>query len=95
MTLSSHEIDKIARLASLQIQPKETAALQHDLSAILALVKQMQTVDTKDVEPMAHPLTMSQRLRPDEVTETNQRDRYQSIAPQVEDHLYLVPKVIG
>lgn len=95
MSLSSDEIDKIARLARLQIQPEESTALQGDLSAILALVGQMQAVDTTDIEPMAHPLAMSQRLRPDQVSEVNQRELYQSVAPQVEEGLYLVPKVIG
>ena len=95
MSLSSDEIDKIARLARLQIQPEESTALQGDLSAILALVGQMQAVDTTDIEPMAHPLAMSQRLRPDQVSEVNQRELYQSVASQVEEGLYLVPKVIG
>ena len=95
MSLSSDEVDNIARLARLQIQPEASAALQNELSAILDLVGKMQTVDTTHVEPMAHPLAMSQRLRPDAVTETDQRKLYQSIAPQVEDNLYLVPKVIG
>ena len=95
MSLSSDEIDKIARLARLQIQPEESTALQGDLSAILALVGQMQAVDTTDIEPMAHPLAMSQRLRPDQVSEVNQRELYQAVAPQVEEGLYLVPKVIG
>ena len=95
MSLSSDEIDKIARLARLHVSPEETLALQDDLSAILGLVGQMQAVDTTGVQPMAHPLAMSQRLRPDHVTEVNKREVYQSIAPQVEAGLYLVPKVIG
>ena len=61
---------------------------------LATLVEQMQAVDTDDVLPMAHPLEMSQRLRVDEVTETNQRELYQSNAPQAEAGLFLVPKVI-
>ena len=95
MSLSFHEVDKIARLARLYIQPEENVVMQEELSAILDLVSQMQMVDTTGVQPMAHPLAMSQRLRSDQVTEVNQREVFQSVAPQVEEGLYLVPKVIG
>ncbi len=64
------------------------------MNSILGLVDQMQAVDTSGIEPLAHPLEASQRLRPDQVTESNQRDRYQAIAPATENGLYLVPKVI-
>jgi len=60
----------------------------------LDFVAQMSAVDTAGVSPMAHPMDAAQRLRPDTVTETDQRERFQSIAPQVEAGLYLVPKVI-
>lgn len=64
------------------------------MNSILGLVDQMQAVDTTGVEPLAHPLETTQRLRPDQVTESNQRDRYQAVAPSTENGLYLVPKVI-
>lgn len=94
MSLSSDDIHKIAHLARLAIDEAEIAPLQRDLSNILDLVEQMQAVDTSQVEPMAHPLEMPQRLRPDEVTETNQRERYLRNAPAAENGLFLVPKVI-
>ncbi|MEG2796248.1 MAG: Asp-tRNA(Asn)/Glu-tRNA(Gln) amidotransferase subunit GatC, partial [Pseudomonas sp.] len=64
------------------------------LNSILGLVDEMQAVNTDGIEPLAHPLEASQRLRADVVTETNHREAYQSIAPAVENGLYLVPKVI-
>ena len=94
MSLARADVDKIAHLARLAIEDQEAEAYAKDLSNILNLVEQMNAVDTKGVEPMAHPLHMAQRLRPDEVTESDQRDKYQDIAPSVEDGLYLVPKVI-
>jgi aspartyl-tRNA(Asn)/glutamyl-tRNA(Gln) amidotransferase subunit C len=65
-----------------------------ELSNILQMVEQMNSVDTRTVVPMAHPMEAGQRLRADEITETDQRELFQSIAPQVEAGLYLVPKVI-
>jgi aspartyl-tRNA(Asn)/glutamyl-tRNA(Gln) amidotransferase subunit C len=61
---------------------------------ILQMIDKMQSVDTTDVEPMANPLDAHQRLRADDITEVNQRDKFQSVAPNVEAGLYLVPKVI-
>jgi len=94
MSLSSDDVAKIAHLARLAVDPADTESLSRDLSNILDLVEQMQAVDTEGVQPMAHPLEMRQRLRRDEVTETNQRELYQSNAPQAENGLFLVPKVI-
>ena len=94
MSLQKSEVEKIAHLARLSISENDIPAYIDNLSNILKLVEQMNTVDTSDIEPMAHPLAESQRLRVDEVTETNQRDHFQSIAPKTEDGLYLVPKVI-
>ncbi len=94
MSLSSAEVTRIAQLARLHLQPEEVTGLQHDLSDMLDLVGQMQAVDTQGVQPMAHPLAMTQRLRPDQVTVQNQRADYQAVAPQVEDGLYLVPRVV-
>jgi len=94
MSLTSDDVAKIAHLARLAVEPTEAEDLSGDLSNILDLVAQMESVDTDAVEPMAHPLEMSQRLRLDEVTETDQRELYQSNAPEAEKGLFLVPKVI-
>jgi len=94
MSLTSDDVAKIAHLARLAVEPVEAEALSGDLSNILDLVAQMESVDTDAVEPMAHPLEMSQRLRLDEVTETDKRELYQSNAPEAEKGLFLVPKVI-
>ncbi len=94
MSLEKADVEKIAHLARLAIDEKDVPEYAKNLSSILDLVEQMNSVDTDDVSPMAHPLDATQRLRTDEVTETNQRDHFQQIAPNVEDGLYLVPKVI-
>jgi aspartyl-tRNA(Asn)/glutamyl-tRNA(Gln) amidotransferase subunit C len=92
--LSLAEIRRLADLARLELSDIELAAMQHELSAILALVDQMAAVDTEGIEPMSHPQAAMQRLRDDAVTEVDQRAGFQAIAPQVEDGLYLVPRVI-
>lgn len=94
MSLSADDVAKIAHLARLAVSPDETAALGKELSNILDLVAQMDAVDTDSVQPMAHPLEMAQRLRPDQVSEENRREAYQANAPAVENGLFLVPKVI-
>jgi aspartyl-tRNA(Asn)/glutamyl-tRNA(Gln) amidotransferase subunit C len=94
MSLSSSDILRIAQLARLEVTPAEVAAVQQDLNGILALVEQLQAVDTSGIEPMAHAQDVMLRLREDGVTETDQHRLFQSIAPQVEADLYLVPKVI-
>lgn len=94
MSLTPEDAQKIAHLARLAITDDEAVSVAENLSSILHLVEQMDHVDTSDVMPMSHPLHMTQRLRPDEVSEENQRDRFQSIAPAVENGLYLVPRVI-
>ena len=94
MTLERSDIEKIAHLARLNIRDEDVAAYTRNLSDILNLVEQLSEADTANVEPMAHPLDMMQRLREDAVTEENQREHFQKIAPQVEAGLYLVPKVI-
>jgi len=92
--LSLDEIRRIARLARLELGAAEAEALGRDMNGILALVEQMGAVDTQGVEPMAHPQEMAQRMREDRVTEADEREPFQSVAPQVEDGLYLVPRVI-
>ena len=94
MALGPSDIEKIAHLARLAIDPADVDAYARDLSEILAFVDQLEAVDTRDVTPMAHPLDMPQRMREDVVTETDQREHFQAIAPAVEDGLYLVPRVI-
>lgn len=94
MGLQGSDVEKIAHLARLAVAPEETARYADELSRILDLVAQMDLVDTEGVEPMAHPLHMAQRLRPDVPSEPDQRDRFQGIAPLTEAGLYLVPKVI-
>ena len=94
MSLDKTQIQKIAWLARLAIDENDIAGYGRELSNILGLVEQMNSIDTTDVDPMAHPLEIKARLRTDEVTENNQRETFQAHAPAVEDGLYLVPKVI-
>jgi aspartyl-tRNA(Asn)/glutamyl-tRNA(Gln) amidotransferase subunit C len=94
MALDTKDVAKIAHLARLNVAESELGHYAVELSNILTLVEQMDAVDTTGVTPMAHPLHMSQRLRPDAVTETDQREVFQTNAPATENGLYLVPKVI-
>ena len=94
MAITETEVRKVAHLARLAMPDEYVDAYTKNLSSILDLVAQMEAVNTDGVAPMAHPLDMVQRLRADVVTETNQRDYYQRIAPETEDGLYLVPKVL-
>ena len=94
MILTAEDVKRIAHLARLGIEQHDVGAYAEDLSGILELMKQMGEADTASVEPMAHPMDQIQRLRADAVTEPDNRDNFQAIAPAVEDGLYLVPKVI-
>jgi len=94
MSLTLDEMKKIAYLARLNLSESDFALYTPQLSNILNFIEQMNETDTAHIEPLAHPLDVSQRLRPDAITETNLRDKYQRIAPQTEAGLYLVPKVI-
>lgn len=105
MSLSDDQVRRIARLARIAIRPEESKDAIDRLNRVLGLIDQMQAVDTAGIEPMAHPLDaqlpQGQRLRPDQPTEGDLRELYQSVAPAgkdgrpaVEDGLYLVPKVI-
>jgi aspartyl-tRNA(Asn)/glutamyl-tRNA(Gln) amidotransferase subunit C len=76
------------------IEEADIPLYTHNLSDILDFIAQMNTVDTKTIAPLAHPLDLTQRLRADTITEVNQRELFQSIAPQTEAGLYLVPQVI-
>lgn len=94
MALDKTEVEKIAHLARLHISESETEEVTTRITDILALIDQMQSVDTEAVEPLAHPLEVVQRLRVDEITEQDQRDSLQQLAPASEDGLYLVPRVL-
>ena len=92
--LSRDEVLRIARLARIEVGERDVEALRAELNGILGLIDQMRAVDTAGIEPMSHPQAETQRLREDRVSEPDQRDRFQAVAPSVEDGLYLVPKVI-
>ncbi len=94
MSLSLADVEKVARLARLAMNDQELQAAQAQLNNIFGLIAEMQAVDTKGVEPMSHSQDLAQRLRADVVTEANQREAFQAVAPQVEQGLYLVPQVI-
>jgi len=109
MSLSEHEISRIANLARLELQPEEQVQMRHKINEFFGIVEQISAVDTSGVVPMAHPLdampasalrehlqlsAIELRLRPDVPSEPNQREANQQSAPAVERGLFLVPKVI-
>ncbi len=94
MSLSLEDVYKVARLARLAMTEQEARAAHARLTDIFGLIAEMQAVDTSGIEPMSHAQDVTQRLRQDVITEGNQRELFQSIAPQVEAGLYLVPQVI-
>lgn len=94
MALNIEDIQRIAYLARIEINEQEAAITLTKLSGILGLIEQMQAVNTEGIAPMSHSQDLSQRLREDVVTQTNQREAFQAIAPLTESGLYLVPKVI-
>ena len=98
MSLTPDQLQRIALLARIAISPEEARGVTGRLNQVLELIDQLQAVDTRGIEPMAHPLdaqfAVQQRLRPDAVGETDRRADFQAVAPAVEQGLYLVPKVI-
>lgn len=94
MSLVAEDIRRVAKLARLGLTETETDQTLEKLNAILALIDAMQSVNTDGIEPMAHPLELTQTLRADQVTETDQRALYQTVAPAAADGLYLVPRVV-
>ena len=98
MSLSPDQLQRIALLARIAVSPGEAQGVADRLNRVLGLIDQLQAVDTRGIEPMSHALDsqlkVEQRLRPDAVSETDQRDAYQAVAPAVDGGLYLVPKVI-
>ena len=94
MSINKDEIKYLSLLSRMDIDKNEIKDVEEKLSKIIDFVDQLQTISTDDIEPMAHPLNQSQRLRMDEVTETNDRENIQKNAQQIEKGMYLVPKVI-
>jgi len=94
MSLSIEAVERIAKLARLELGAGEAQATQEKLNGIFGLIERMQAVDTTGVEPLYHPQDVAQRLREDRVSESDRREAFQSVAPQAEAGLYLVPKVI-
>jgi aspartyl-tRNA(Asn)/glutamyl-tRNA(Gln) amidotransferase subunit C len=94
MSLTSADVEKVARLARLAMTEQELETARSQLNNIFGLIAEMQAVDTQGIAPMSHSQDLAQRLREDKVSEPNQREAFQAIAPQVENGLYLVPQVI-
>ena len=94
MSLTEADVKRMAHLARIEIAQAEVAPMLSQLSNIMGLVEQMQAVDTSGVAPMAHAQDLSLRLREDIVTETDQHEAFQAVAPEVEAGLYLVPQVM-
>ena len=94
MSLTLDDVKRIAMLARIEVTDSESEQILEQLGGIFKLIEQMQSVDTAGIEPMAHAQDLVARLRPDTVTETDEHELFQSIAPEVEADLYLVPKVI-
>ena len=94
MSLTPEQVKRIAHLARIEISESEALTTQGHLNGIFELIEQMQAVDTRGVEPMAHAQDLGQRLREDAVSEADRRAAYQAVAPETEAGLYLVPKVI-
>jgi aspartyl-tRNA(Asn)/glutamyl-tRNA(Gln) amidotransferase subunit C len=94
MSLTIEDVKRIAHLARIEINEQDAQTTLQKLGGILDLIEQMQAVDTTGISPMSHSQDVTQRLRTDVVTQTNQRELFQANAPAVENGLYLVPKVI-
>ena len=94
MSLTLEQVRRVANLARIEVSDAEANATLGHLNGIFTLIEAMQAVDTRGVEPMAHAQDVAQRLRPDAVTEVDQRDAFQAIAPDTEKGLYLVPQVM-
>jgi len=92
--VNSSDIEKLANLARLKINEETVAETTKSITEVLTLIDQLQAAETTDIAPMAHPFDAVQRLRADTVTEVNEREKFQAIAPAIENGLYLVPKVI-
>jgi aspartyl-tRNA(Asn)/glutamyl-tRNA(Gln) amidotransferase subunit C len=94
MALTLEDVKRVADLARIAIDETEARSVLSQINDVFRLIAEMQAVDTRGIEPMAHALDVVQRLREDKVTESDQHELFQLVAPQVENGLYLVPKVI-
>jgi aspartyl-tRNA(Asn)/glutamyl-tRNA(Gln) amidotransferase subunit C len=99
MSLELHDVKRLANLAKLELSETQASATLEKLNGIFALAEQLKAIDTTGVEPLSHPIAAIRddvvlRLREDRITESNQREAFQAIAPKTQDGLYLVPKVI-
>ncbi|MBI2224659.1 MAG: Asp-tRNA(Asn)/Glu-tRNA(Gln) amidotransferase subunit GatC [Betaproteobacteria bacterium] len=94
MALTLDDVKRIARLARIEVEPREAERVLTQLTGIFRLIEEMQAVNTEGIEPMSHAQDVMLRLREDAVTGSDQHALFQAIAPQVEAGLYLVPKVI-
>ena len=94
MSLTLLDVKRVARLARIAVSDAEAVIYQQQINGIFDLIAQMQAVDTHGIAPMAHAQDLSQRLRDDVVTEVDQHEKFQAIAPQVAEGLYLVPQVL-
>ncbi|MBO4575791.1 MAG: Asp-tRNA(Asn)/Glu-tRNA(Gln) amidotransferase subunit GatC [Neisseriaceae bacterium] len=94
MSLAISDVEKIAKLSRLALNDEQKQRTLTELNGIFDMIAKMQAVNTDGVEPLSHPIEFAQRLREDKVTEPERREAYQAVAPQVEQNLYIVPKVI-
>ena len=94
MSIDKSDIEHLCNLSKLNLDEEEQSVFLSQMQSILDMIEELQDVDTGDIEPMAHPLKMTQRLRVDEVTEFNDREKYQKNTDFAEDGFYKVPKVI-
>ena len=94
MSINKDQIKYLSILSRMNIDESEINDVEGKLSKIIAFVDQLQAVSTENIEPMAHPLNQSQRLRTDKVTEINDRENVQKNAQEIEKGMYIVPKVI-
>ena len=94
MSIDKSDIEHLCNLTKLNLDDEEQSVFLSQMRSILDMIEELQEVDTGDIEPMAHPLQMTQRLRDDEVTEFNDREKYQKNTEFAEDGFYKVPKVI-
>jgi aspartyl-tRNA(Asn)/glutamyl-tRNA(Gln) amidotransferase subunit C len=95
MSLQREDVEKVALLARLRLTPEEVELMTSQLGQILEYVQQLESIDTSDVEPMAHPLDLENVLVPDELVEGLPRERALAAAPKRDDECFLVPAVLG
>ena len=94
MSINKDQIKYLSLLSRMDIQESEISDVEEKLTKIIDFVDQLQSIDTDEIEPMAHPLNQSQRLRVDKIVEENNRDKIQKNTKSTERGMYIVPKVI-